>query len=115
MKKNIKDLLSTKEKRNFITRMKCINLECDGEYKYNSENQFADIFGSILNSQYGHEKTFQHICDKCGDKKEFTNIYPITTEYEIGIHASTDAIATFIGNDIQKRIQPDLDILEVKE
>ena len=54
MKKNIKDLLSTKEKRNFITRMKCINPECDGEYKYNSENQFADIFGSILNSQYGH-------------------------------------------------------------
>ena len=114
MKKNIKDLLSTKEKRNFITRMKCINPECDGEYKYNSENQFSDIFSSFLTPE-DKKITYEHSCSKCGDKKEFTNIYPMTTGYEIGIEASNDAIATFIGNDIQKKIQPDLDILGVKE
>jgi hypothetical protein len=113
MKKNIKDLIAIKEKRTFLTRMSCNNPKCDGEYKYCSTNQFSDIFSSFFSSE-NKKITYEHSCDKCGDKKEFTNIYPMTTEYEIGIEASNDAIATFIGNDIQKRIQPDLDILGVK-
>lgn len=114
MKKNIKDLITINEKRTFLTRMFCNNPDCDGEYKYCSTNQFSDIFSSFLTPE-DKKITYEHSCSKCGDKKEFTNIYPMTTEYEIGIEASNDTIATFIGNDIQKKIQPDLDILGVKE
>jgi hypothetical protein len=113
MKKSIKDLIAIKEKRTFLTRMSCNNPKCDGEYKYCSTNQFSDIFSSFFPSE-NKKITYEHSCSKCGDKKEFTNIYPMTTEYEIGIDVSNDAIATFIGNDIQKKIQPDLDILGVK-
>lgn len=113
--KKLKELVAIKEKRTFITRMYCVNPDCDGEYKYDSENQFGDIFGSLFQAANDKPYTYKHMCSKCGDIKEFVNMYPLTTEYEIGIDTSNEIIANFIANDVHQKMKSDLELLGVND
>lgn len=109
--KNLKNIISLKEKREFIARLYC---HCGGEFQYNFSSASTDIFGSMFNAiQREKDQTvekfkFAHKCCKCGLEQKFINQYPLIEKFEIGLYASNEDISAYVAKTFQEKMHDDL-------
>lgn len=92
--------INIKEKRTFVMTQPC---ECGGEFKYNTEDALYDLFNS-----FSGESKHKHFCNKCGKTKLFKKMYPMEKTFTIGLGATKDSIAKFVGEAFLEECKEDV-------
>lgn len=70
-----------KEVRTYRVRAIC---ECGGEFVYNLDNAYADIFNSFFS---GSKVEYENKCNKCGKVVKLSERYPQNIEEEVDVDA----------------------------